>query len=73
MPPQIQQRHLLHLAADAFGAHQAIGETMFTGGVAASFSASYIHGLNDNAFAGNSESRITNYGTTLAVFGGYKR
>jgi len=41
VPSQVEQRDLLHLAVNAFGAHQAVSEIGFAGGVTASLSASY--------------------------------
>jgi hypothetical protein len=71
MPSQIQQRHLLHLAGEAFGAHQAIGEIMFTGGIAASLCASYIHGRNDNILAGDPQEPPLILWHYFSVFPGF--
>jgi hypothetical protein len=71
MPSRIQQRHLFHLAGDAFGAHQAIGEIMFASGIAASLSTAYIHGRNDNALAGDAQAQpyiLWHYFSVFRVF-----
>jgi len=58
MPSRIQLRHLLHLAGDAFGTHQAIGEIMFTGGIAAGLCAMALFYLNQLASRQNKAKLI---------------
>ena len=67
--PQVEQRDLLHLVGDAFGAHQAISEIGLAGGVITGLSASDIHATTLPQRQSARKHTDKYYGTTLVIFG----
>ena len=49
MPAEIEQRHLLHPAIDALGAHQSVGEVGLAGQASTGLSAAHEHAPNPTA------------------------
>jgi hypothetical protein len=72
VPAQIEQRELLHLAVNAFGAHQAISKIGFAGGVITGLSASDIDAATPPQRQAARKCSHNYYGTIFAFSGYYE-